>query len=91
LLNASGESHEKDGLVLPAEGERMASDLGCKIKTLRQSKRMMLDQLAEIAQSSKSYIWAQGTGAGGRRTRLTFPTHDAAGEQGERVLASRRR
>jgi transcriptional regulator with XRE-family HTH domain len=36
----------------------MASNLGCKIKSLRQSKRMTLDQLAETARSSKSYIWA---------------------------------
>jgi transcriptional regulator with XRE-family HTH domain len=36
----------------------MASDLGRKIKSLRQSKRMTLDRLAEIARSSKSYIWA---------------------------------
>jgi transcriptional regulator with XRE-family HTH domain len=36
----------------------MSSALGPKIKTLRQSKGMTLDQLAETARSSKSYIWA---------------------------------
>lgn len=36
----------------------MPSSLGPKVKTLRQSKGMTLDQLAETARSSKSYIWA---------------------------------
>jgi transcriptional regulator with XRE-family HTH domain len=35
----------------------MASALGNKIRKLRHSKRMTLDQLAEVAKSSKSYIW----------------------------------
>jgi transcriptional regulator with XRE-family HTH domain len=35
----------------------MPSSLGQKIKKLRVAKRMTLDQLAEIAGASKSYIW----------------------------------
>jgi transcriptional regulator with XRE-family HTH domain len=35
----------------------MPSSLGQKIKNLRVAKRMTLDQLAEIAGASKSYIW----------------------------------
>ena len=35
----------------------MASPLGEKIRALRKQKKLSLDKLAELADSSKSYIW----------------------------------
>lgn len=35
----------------------MPSPLGDKIHTLRKQKRLSLEQLAELTDSSKSYIW----------------------------------
>lgn len=35
----------------------MTTPLGDKIRTLRKSKGYTLDRLAELAESSKSYIW----------------------------------
>ncbi len=35
----------------------MSTDLGSKIKELRKSKKYTLDKLAELTDSSKSYIW----------------------------------
>lgn len=35
----------------------MASLLGHKIRTLRKQKRLSLEQLAELTDSSKSYLW----------------------------------
>ncbi|QIA21775.1 helix-turn-helix domain-containing protein [Mesorhizobium sp. AA22] len=35
----------------------MATPLGEKIRTLRKSKGFTLDRLAELSESSKSYIW----------------------------------
>lgn len=35
----------------------MPSSLGDKIRTLRKQKSLSLDRLAEITDSSKSYIW----------------------------------
>ena len=35
----------------------MTSTFGEKIRALRKEKKLTLDQLAEKAQSSKSYIW----------------------------------
>ena len=35
----------------------MTSTFGEKIRDLRKEKKLTLDQLAEKAQSSKSYIW----------------------------------
>ena len=35
----------------------MPSPLGDKIRTLRKQKKLSLDQLAELTESSKSYIW----------------------------------
>lgn len=35
----------------------MATPLGDKIRTLRKKKSYTLDKLAELAESSKSYIW----------------------------------
>ncbi len=35
----------------------MSTPLGEKIRTLRKSKGYTLDKLAELAESSKSYIW----------------------------------
>lgn len=35
----------------------MASPLGEKIRALRKQKRFSLDKLAELTDSSKSYIW----------------------------------
>ena len=35
----------------------MPSPLGEKIRNLRKQKKLSLDQLAELTESSKSYIW----------------------------------
>ena len=35
----------------------MPSPLGDKIRALRKQKKLSLDQLAELTESSKSYIW----------------------------------
>lgn len=35
----------------------MPSPLGDKIRELRKKKKLSLDQLAELTESSKSYIW----------------------------------
>lgn len=35
----------------------MPSPLGDKIRTLRKEKKLSLEQLAELTDSSKSYIW----------------------------------
>lgn len=35
----------------------MPTPLGDKIRRLRQGKRYSLDQLAELAETSKSYLW----------------------------------
>ena len=35
----------------------MPSPLGDKMRTLRKQKRLSLEQLAELTDSSKSYIW----------------------------------
>lgn len=35
----------------------MTSDIGLKIKELRNNKGYTLDKLAELAECSKSYIW----------------------------------
>ena len=35
----------------------MTNSIGCKIKALRKGKKFTLDELAERADSSKSYIW----------------------------------
>ncbi len=35
----------------------MPSPLGDKIRALRKQKKLSLDQLAEMTESSKSYIW----------------------------------
>ncbi len=35
----------------------MPSPLGDKIRTLRKQKKLSLDQLADLTDSSKSYIW----------------------------------
>ena len=35
----------------------MPSPLGEKIRALRQGKKLSLEQLAELTESSKSYIW----------------------------------
>lgn len=35
----------------------MPSPLGDKIRALRKEKKLSLDQLAELTESSKSYIW----------------------------------
>ena len=35
----------------------MPSPLGDKIRTLRKQKKLSLEQLAELTESSKSYIW----------------------------------
>jgi transcriptional regulator with XRE-family HTH domain len=53
-----GNRTKRTGWSCPRKESAWPQISGCKIKTLRQSKRMTLDQLAEIAQSSKSYIWA---------------------------------
>jgi transcriptional regulator with XRE-family HTH domain len=43
---------------LESEGRHaMTSTFGEKIRALRKEKKLTLDQLAEKAQSSKSYIW----------------------------------
>ena len=35
----------------------MSTSIGCKIRELRKSKGYTLDELAALAESSKSYIW----------------------------------
>nr|WP_200874296.1 helix-turn-helix transcriptional regulator [Ferrovum myxofaciens] len=39
------------------EDRKVPSPLGDKIRALRKNKRMSLDQLADLTDSSKSYIW----------------------------------
>jgi len=39
------------------EESNVPSPLGDKIRTLRKQKKFSLDQLAELTESSKSYIW----------------------------------
>jgi len=39
------------------EESSVPSPLGDKIRTLRKQKKLSLDQLAELTESSKSYIW----------------------------------
>lgn len=39
----------------------MPSRLGEKIRALRQQKRLSLDKLAELTESSKSYLWGLET------------------------------
>jgi hypothetical protein len=46
------------GMVTPNRAEaRVSTPLGKKIRELRQAKGYTLEKLADLAQSSKSYIW----------------------------------
>jgi transcriptional regulator with XRE-family HTH domain len=42
---------------LTIEEKTVPSPLGDKIRTLRKEKKLSLEQLAELTDSSKSYIW----------------------------------
>jgi transcriptional regulator with XRE-family HTH domain len=42
---------------LTIEEKTVPSPLGDKIRTLRKDKKLSLEQLAELTDSSKSYIW----------------------------------
>jgi len=44
-------------LQLTIEEKTVPSPLGDKIRTLRKEKKLSLEQLAELTDSSKSYIW----------------------------------
>jgi transcriptional regulator with XRE-family HTH domain len=44
-------------LNMQAGGETMATKLGDKIRRLRKQKNYTLEKLAELSDSSKSYIW----------------------------------
>jgi len=44
-------------LQLTIEEKTVPSPLGDKIRTLRKEKKLSLEQLAEVTDSSKSYIW----------------------------------
>ena len=50
-----------DGIIflfqLTIEEKPVPSPLGDKIRTLRKEKKLSLEQLAELTDSSKSYIW----------------------------------
>jgi transcriptional regulator with XRE-family HTH domain len=50
-----------DGIIflfqLTIEEKTVPSPLGDKIRTLRKEKKLSLEQLAELTDSSKSYIW----------------------------------
>lgn len=45
------------GLTPTNEESNVPSPLGDKIRTLRKQKKFSLDQLADLTESSKSYIW----------------------------------
>ncbi len=45
------------GLMLIHEERLVPSPLGDKIRVLRKQKKLSLEQLAELTDSSKSYIW----------------------------------
>jgi transcriptional regulator with XRE-family HTH domain len=50
-----------DGIIflfqLTNEEKTVPSPLGDKIRTLRKEKKLSLEQLAELTDSSKSYLW----------------------------------
>ena len=47
---------------MPILGAKMTTTLGDKLRRHRQEKGYSLDKLAEITESSKSYLWNWRTG-----------------------------
>jgi len=45
------------GLIRTTEEKAVPSPLGDKMRALRKEKKLSLEQLAELTESSKSYIW----------------------------------